>query len=112
VRKSSSIPRAAEQPCEIETVAVLRFKRRERDAGSSALTMPLHRDDGPIPCSAAATRDIGPLGYRSEIAYLSTAHMSTSRRIWVVPSSKTVLTSNRHPASSSILTKAELAGAR
>jgi hypothetical protein len=61
---------------------------------------------------AAATRDIVPLGYRSEIAYLSTAHMSTSRRIWVVPSSKTVLTSNRHPASSSILTKAELAGAR
>jgi hypothetical protein len=70
-------------------------------------TSPLRRPDPVL-----RSRDIGPLGYRSEIAYFSTAHMSTSRRIWVVPSSKMVLTSNRHPPSSSILTRAELAGAR
>jgi hypothetical protein len=37
--------------------------------------------------------------------------MSTSRRTWVVPSSNTVLTSNRHPAGSSIFTNTELVGA-
>jgi hypothetical protein len=45
---------AAEHPCDIQTVAVLRCKRREKRAGSPSLTMPLHRNDGPSPRSAAA----------------------------------------------------------
>ncbi len=50
--------------------------------------------------------------YRKEIAYLSNPHTLTFRRIWVVPSSKTVLKSNRQPAASSILVHTELAGAK
>ena len=48
---------AAEHPGDIQTVAVLRCKRRERGAGSPALTMPLHRNDGSSPRSAAAASD-------------------------------------------------------
>jgi hypothetical protein len=50
--------------------------------------------------------------YRKEIAYFSTPHTLTLRRIWVVPSSKTILKSNRQPAASSILVHTELAGAK
>ena len=53
-----------------------------------------------------------PRPYRKEIAYFFTPHTLTFRRIWVVPSSKTVLKSNRQPAASSILVHTELAGAK
>jgi hypothetical protein len=63
---------------------------------------------GSSPHSASADR---PRPYRKEIAYFSTPHTFTFRRICVVPSSKTILKSNRQPAASSILVHTELAGA-
>jgi hypothetical protein len=53
-----------------------------------------------------------PRPYRKEIAYLSNPHTLTFRRIWVVPSSKAILMSNRQPAASSILVHTELTGAK
>jgi len=53
-----------------------------------------------------------PRPYRKEIAYFSNPHTLTFRRIWVLPSSKMVLKSNRQPAASSILVHTELAGAK
>src|SRR6202011_4948215 len=50
--------------------------------------------------------------YRKEIAYFSTPHTLTFRRIWVIPSSKTILKSKRQRAASSILVHTELAGAK
>jgi len=45
---SLALHHSAAEPCAIRTVAVLRFKQRERGADLSALTMP-HRHDVPAP---------------------------------------------------------------